>query len=122
MIRLPSTVTLTDPLLLYTTICRAGANRVTTLIFLRWPAASTVHVGRARRFIDGAGMSVNSAAGGAAGEIAGAGPSSAWPARALRLWLAATLRSEEHTSELPSLMRISYAVFWLKKTHTTQLH
>src|SRR3546814_1203322 len=26
-----------------------------------------------------------------------------------------TLRSEEHTSELPSLMRISYAVFCLKK-------
>src|SRR3546814_8432113 len=34
-----------------------------------------------------------------------------------------TLRSEEHTSELQSLMRISYAVFCLKKkkktTHTT---
>src|SRR3546814_8801311 len=26
-------------------------------------------------------------------------------------------RSEEHTSELQSLMRISYAVFWLKKKH-----
>src|SRR3546814_1203470 len=26
-----------------------------------------------------------------------------------------SLRSEEHTSELQSLMRISYAVFWLKK-------
>src|SRR3546814_4674223 len=35
------------------------------------------------------------------------------------------LRSEEHTSELQSLMRISYAVFCLKKTHmyrTTQEH
>src|SRR3546814_1905988 len=42
-------------------------------------------------------------------------------------------RSEEHTSELQSLMRISYAVFCLKKknnkkynhyttTHTTKLH
>src|SRR3546814_4411834 len=33
-------------------------------------------------------------------------------------------RSEEHTSELQSLMRISYAVFCLKKKHqtTTQLH
>src|SRR3546814_1823992 len=29
-------------------------------------------------------------------------------------------RSEEHTSELQSLMRISYAVFCLKKTNTTQ--
>src|SRR3546814_9027277 len=28
-------------------------------------------------------------------------------------------RSEEHTSELQSLMRISYAVFCLKKTHKT---
>src|SRR3546814_7110773 len=33
------------------------------------------------------------------------------------------LRSEEHTSELQSLMRISYAVFcFKKKTHTTQTH
>src|SRR3546814_2578774 len=33
-------------------------------------------------------------------------------------------RSEEHTSELQSLMRISYAVFCLKKTktHNTKLH
>src|SRR3546814_8885534 len=30
------------------------------------------------------------------------------------------LRSEEHTSELQSLMRISYAVFCLKKKRTTQ--
>src|SRR3546814_4809999 len=29
------------------------------------------------------------------------------------------IRSEEHTSELQSLMRISYAVFCLKKTKTT---
>src|SRR3546814_3649235 len=32
----------------------------------------------------------------------------------------ATRRSEEHTSELQSLMRISYAVFCLKKTKTQQ--
>src|SRR3546814_3588344 len=30
-------------------------------------------------------------------------------------------RSEEHTSELQSLMRISYAVFCLKKTNETDL-
>src|SRR3546814_4201050 len=30
------------------------------------------------------------------------------------------LRSEEHTSELQSLMRISYAVFCLKKKNTPQ--
>src|SRR3546814_1761302 len=37
-----------------------------------------------------------------------------------------TVRSEEHTSELQSLMRISYAVFCLKKktktNHTTTTH
>src|SRR3546814_6774997 len=32
-------------------------------------------------------------------------------------------RSEEHTSELKSLMRISYAVFWLKKKNNkTKTH
>src|SRR3546814_4742189 len=31
-----------------------------------------------------------------------------------------TMRSEEHTSELQSLMRISYAVFCLKKKKTKQ--
>src|SRR3546814_6666973 len=31
-------------------------------------------------------------------------------------------RSEEHTSELQSLMRISYAVFCLKKKNTIQTH
>src|SRR3546814_7374692 len=31
------------------------------------------------------------------------------------LWLVTLVRSEEHTSELQSLMRISYAVFCLKK-------
>src|SRR3546814_1136305 len=34
----------------------------------------------------------------------------------------AEVRSEEHTSELQSLMRISYAVFCLKKTRTTDTH
>src|SRR3546814_6910702 len=34
--------------------------------------------------------------------------------------LAAAIRSEEHTSELQSLMRISYAVFCLKKKKITE--
>src|SRR3546814_7556698 len=34
----------------------------------------------------------------------------------------AAVRSEEHTSELQSLMRISYAVFCLKKKKQTQSH
>src|SRR3546814_10792380 len=35
-------------------------------------------------------------------------------------WKRDPLRSEEHTSELQSLMRISYAVFCLKKKKTKQ--
>src|SRR3546814_8246617 len=38
--------------------------------------------------------------------------------RALRFWARLDGRSEEHTSELQSLMRISYAVFCLKKKTT----
>src|SRR3546814_6909970 len=34
--------------------------------------------------------------------------------------LIGTVRSEEHTSELQSLMRISYAVFCLKKKNTKE--
>src|SRR3546814_3447178 len=50
-------------------------------------------------------------------------PSSAWKMITARV--SAAVRSEEHTSELQSLMRISYAVFCLKqknntKTRTTQ--
>src|SRR3546814_9605228 len=38
-----------------------------------------------------------------------------------RSWIAVT-RSEEHTSELQSLMRISYAVFCLKKNTRQYIH
>src|SRR3546814_1114723 len=43
------------------------------------------------------------------------------PARAKLSWIS-PVRSEEHTSELQSLMRISYAVFCLKKNknHTVK--
>src|SRR3546814_3153859 len=38
-------------------------------------------------------------------------------------WVSASQRSEEHTSELQSLMRSSYAVFCLKKTtHLQNTH
>src|SRR3546814_10707913 len=61
----------------------------------------------------------------AAGRAGGAGP---WrcsdrietPPRRLPGPSAADARSEEHTSELQSLMRISYAVFCLKKKTTTK--
>src|SRR3546814_2209437 len=40
---------------------------------------------------------------------------SKWPGSRALARLARKMRSEEHTSELQSLMRISYAVFCLKK-------
>src|SRR3546814_3884363 len=48
-----------------------------------------------------------------------AGKSTFLRQNALIVILAQMGRSEEHTSELQSLMRISYAVFCLKKTKTT---
>src|SRR3546814_4685737 len=48
--------------------------------------------------------------------LANAGPQSLYNPVRLKAWLAKSPpRSEEHTSELQSLMRISYAVFCLKK-------
>src|SRR3546814_2258614 len=50
-----------------------------------------------------------------------------WLCPLLRLFSTAlngarAIRSEEHTSELQSLMRISYAVFCLTKKNTTYIH
>src|SRR3546814_6710465 len=47
----------------------------------------------------------------------------AYDASDLEQWLEQSIRSEEHTSELQSLMRNSYAVFCLKKkTNNTFTH
>src|SRR3546814_3608911 len=46
----------------------------------------------------------------------------AWVAATERPDYHATYRSEEHTSELQSLMRISYAVFCLKKKKRPKTH
>src|SRR3546814_4145004 len=43
-----------------------------------------------------------------------------YPDALLTNWAFRAIRSEEHTSELQSLMRISYAVFCLKKKTTQQ--
>src|SRR3546814_7381076 len=42
--------------------------------------------------------------------------------RLLRSGVLLSMRSEEHTSELQSLMRISYAVFCLNKTNNNKQH
>src|SRR3546814_1365537 len=50
------------------------------------------------------------------------GPSGCGKTTLLRIIAGLEHRSEEHTSELQSLMRISYAVFCLKKKNTESQH
>src|SRR3546814_3530418 len=100
MIRRPPRSTRTDTLFPYTTLFRSvadgGSNSVETLDIAR--PLRLCHWSNKRRFL--------------------------WPmpsvpasaqARSHYEGVAVTARSEEHTSELQSLMRISYAVFCLKQ-------
>src|SRR3546814_8144453 len=93
MIRRPPRSTRTDTLFPYTTLFRSGAAvaRGSARHLVSCPARAA-----ALRH-DGGGLSMVGA----------------FRLRAVR-------RSEEHTSELQSLMRISYAVFCLKKKKLTQ--
>src|SRR3546814_8599373 len=90
---------------------RSSASGQAAVTTSRWPVRATRMVGRAP----------HSGSGGGAMDAPGDGhPSSARDNR--------KTRSEEHTSELQSLMRISYAVFCLKKkkqqqnTSTSTMH
>src|SRR3546814_8931902 len=56
---------------------------------------------------------------GAGGAAAPAASAPRWRMQSMRRWRRPA-RSEEHTSELQSLMRISYAVFCLKKKKKTK--
>src|SRR3546814_10810870 len=96
MIRRPPRSTRTDTLFPYTTLFRSLSPLLGQP--LREQAARTFRIGPA-------------------------GPgSTAIPPRARIVGMRGdqNVRSEEHTSELQSLMRISYAVFCLKKKNTTQ--
>src|SRR3546814_6895448 len=108
MIRQPPRSTLTDTLFPYTTLFRSGvdARRQDLVEVLRGPLHRRLPLGREElHAVDQRGV------------------------RVVRPQLLAVLdhidaadadgRSEEHTSELQSLMRISYAVFCLKKQITT---
>src|SRR3546814_7171231 len=116
MIRRPPRSTRTDTLFPYTTLFRS----VGDVELQRPPLAAVDHdlarkgEGRDRAEADGAGPE-------AAAVAPHLHPGADQPAGRLDGDLGFRLpRSEEHTSELQSLMRISYAVFCLKKktTHT----
>src|SRR3546814_14126200 len=91
MIRRPPRSTRTDTLFPYTTLFRSVLDRLP-----RWPIGSP-RITSVTMALPGARL------------------------RGARRWLTGALggRSEEHTSELQSLMRISYAVFCLKKKKNT---
>src|SRR3546814_10439164 len=114
MIRRTPVPTLTDTLFPYTTLF--GSPIVTTF------ATAIVFSGVALWILPQAGGSVpESYWRGYAGDVFGL-RLSVWiiaAALAVVLLIARTVRSEEHTSELQSLMRLSYDVFCLKKTTIT---
>src|SRR3546814_10465769 len=99
MIRRPPRSTRTDPLFPYTTLFRSYGR------LARW---------RRDRARHDAEQAARRGAGG--GHDAADLPAQYGPDRRHRVD-----RSEEHTSELQSLMRISYAVFCLKKKKNTNL-
>src|SRR3546814_20294045 len=94
MIRRPPRSTRTDPLFPYTTLFRSQSGALLELQGARPDRPDPRDIRRA-----------------------GAHPGRAAPGRSRASVLSAQPpgRSEEHTSELQSLMRISYAVFCLKK-------
>src|SRR3546814_6739683 len=102
MIRRPPRSTRTDTLFPYTTLFRSGPYPYAGLFsgFPEYFLCDPIYVGYDARSVSLVGFI------GIGGGIIGAGGGG-------RLQIA--LRSEEHTSELQSLMRISYAVFCLQK-------
>src|SRR3546814_2440597 len=99
MIRRPPRSTRTDTLFPYTTLFRSRAITATGVL--------------ARPLKHGSEWGFQRLTGGKTVVVCDVGPPP--PARLSRTGHA---RSEEHTSELQSLMRISYAVFCLKKKKT----
>src|SRR3546814_3421043 len=107
MIRRPPRSTRTDTLFPYTTLFRSVA-AVAQRSFFAWADSTALPVSKFTLVVlftlywSISPMRPRSAA------VAAVCSSKPW---AVPLWI----RSEEHTSELQSLMRISYAVFCLKK-------
>src|SRR3546814_8329594 len=99
MIRRPPRSTRTDTLFPYTTLFRSGkyANLCTWLNGKQAPVTQVISL------INGSGILP-----------------SPLPVPSFSTTSTTAVRSEEHTSELQSLMRISYAVFCLKKKKYTK--
>src|SRR3546814_6113963 len=116
MIRRPPRSTRTDSLFPYTTLFRSLVQRRIEVANPRTVrlAAADEDRGAAIAVTRGAATLL------ATELLAGAGDIRALAGTAGGAAALFELRSEEHTSELQSLMRISYAVFCLKKTNISQ--
>src|SRR3546814_1392166 len=109
MIRRPPRSTRTDTLFPYTTLFRSSGVRCRS-----WIGRIVAAADQGQALVEGVDYRPGRArrSRGARGES----PSGERPENAVQLSEQGALwRSEEHTSELQSLMRISYAVFCLKK-------
>src|SRR3546814_5584181 len=109
MIRRPPRSTRTDTLFPYTTLFRSAGDRRSSQ-----PRPHT------RAFAAGARLTTAAAQNGHRSTLAV--DRSPAPCDAFAHSSIIVSRSEEHTSELQSLMRISYAVFCLKKKQTIETH
>src|SRR3546814_4641212 len=111
MIRRPPRSTRTDPLFPYTTLFRSEPAIAGAVAVVAWVLEGTRHVD-----VDAAdGIDHLDEAGEVDPRVVVDRDAEQRPDRVLER---AQARSEEHTSELQSLMRISYAVFCLKKKNT----
>src|SRR3546814_10097521 len=107
MIRRPPRSTRTDPLFPYTTLFRSALGRWRAIGRQHAMLLEQLHHGEGRLEHVGEQLA-RIGFGENRGNVFRAGDPGVFPDDA-------GLRSEEHTSELQSLMRISYAVFCLKK-------
>src|SRR3546814_10775466 len=130
MLRRPPRSTRTDTLFPYTTLFRsrgggAAVGRVPRRGRLRRPRRHAC-LGLGHRRAAGPGRRADRAAAdrirrrGTPHSVLGGRPAAVHRADAAAAVRRAAARSEEHTSELQSLMRISYAVFCLKKKNKNE--
>src|SRR3546814_2592408 len=101
MIRLPTRSTRTDTLFPYTTLFRSTALATESAQVSRTTPCNLAFVCRSKPI-----------------EMCQTVPGRSTDGRTLQIFVG--MRSEEHTSELQSLMRSSYAVFCLKTKKTTR--
>src|SRR3546814_8087110 len=116
MIRRPPRSTRTDTLFPYTTFFRSKVAREPVIVQQYLPA---VREGDKRIIL------IDGRPAGAVNRVPAAGEARSnmhVGGRPEKIGLTKRERSEEHTSELQSLMRISYAVFCLKKKKNTRIN